>query len=403
MGGMSVEQLDQIRRAEAHRIAIAKASERLTRLDITTLLSQPAPSIDWQWAGFLERATIAQIHGAGGAGRSILAGGFVRAAVSGNPFLGRDTQRLRAVILDGENPLSEVHRRLERLDYGPVADRVRYLRAEDAVLDDPERAEETLCAHIQDALAELVVLDSQRALWPGEESEAGPVRKFYSMLRRVANATSASILVLHHDNRSGSYSGSGDLNASVDSRMHLVRDDDGSITLTHEKLRSDIPQEPIRYRLHLEDGRYAFAVEQVRTVRGDVLEVLGDGWMIGTEVAKAANVRREDVERELWALTRSGDAEHAVGPTGRHHAAKCWRARQITRDRSGQVAAGDSVTNLSPDLHTPRRGVESGQVRSLNPSEDPDTTGQVDSLPSDEEVERLLELGDDLGLTGGAS
>ncbi len=135
------------------------------------------------------------------------------------------------------------------------------------------------------------------------------------MLRRVTTATGAAILVLHHDNRGGSYSGSGDLNAAVDSRMHLVRDDDGLITLTHEKLRSDLPQEPLCYRLHLEDGRFAFALEEVRTLRGDVLAVLDDGWLTAPEIAKAAGIRRDDAEAELRAPhpLRRGSARRRAG------------------------------------------------------------------------------------------
>jgi hypothetical protein len=370
---MSVEDLDRIRRAEQHRLAIVKASERLTRLDIAGLLSQPAPDIDWLWYGLAERGTVVQVHGDGGVGKSINVLAFVRAAVGGHPFLGHSTVPggIRAVIIDGENGTAELHRRLERLDYAAVADRVRYLQADDAIFDQPDQAEQTLIAHINDQLAEVCILDSQRALWPGEENEAGPVRRFYSMLRRVANATAATILIVHHDNKSGGYSGSTDLNAGVDSRLHLTRDDSGAITLTHEKCRSAIESVPTTYRLSLEDGRYAFTVEQARTPRSDVFAALSHEWQIPTEIAKAAGVRRDQVEHLLLQLARSGEAEHVVGSPGRSPRAKCWRLPVRTWDRSGQVPSGEPCDHLSHDPHTPvGGGVGTGQGRKPVPSRD---------------------------------
>lgn len=398
MSKESVQQLNTARRNYS-----LTADGKLQRLDVAELLAKPAPRIEWVWDGYLEGGTVAQLHGAGGSGKSLLMMALVRAMLDGYPFLGRETFPSRAVIIDAENPTGETHRRLERMGFAEVSSRVSYWQAEDAIFTDLVAAEELLCRHVEAGRADLLVIDSQRACWPGDENEATEVRPFYAMLRRVANATAACILVVHHDNKSGGYSGSGDLNNAVDSRLHLVRDEDGSITLFHEKLRSDVEQPPVRYRVHLEDGLYAFTLETVRTLRGDVLAVLDDEWRTAAEVAKAAGIRREDAESELWRLTRSGDAQHAVGPAGRSPKAKCWRTPQNTRDESGRVPAGELGDYSSPDLHTPRRGVESGRVEVADSSHTRDDPGRVDSAPSDAEVERLLQLGDDLGLTGGAA
>ncbi len=104
---------------------IRSAEGKLRELDLDVLLSNPAPAIDWLWDGYIERGTVNQLHGAGGAGKSILAAALIRAAAQGVPFIGRDTWPSRSVVIDGENPLPEIHRRLERLEYRAVADRVR--------------------------------------------------------------------------------------------------------------------------------------------------------------------------------------------------------------------------------------------------------------------------------------
>jgi hypothetical protein len=351
---------------------------RLERLDVAELLARPAPPIEWLWDGYVERGTVCQLHGSGGAGKSLLALALARAIAEGNMFLGRGTWPGHVIVIDGENPDAEVHRRLERFCVAPVAGRIFYWQATTAIFDDLDAAEEALCAHTG-MMADLILLDSQRALWPGDENDAAAVRQLYMMLRRVASTTACAILVLHHDNKAGGYSGSSDLNANVDSRLHLVRDEDGSVVLAHEKLRSDTPQEPVRYRLDLIDGVYAFTLEQLRTVRGEVEAALTDEWQTATEISRAAGLRREDVERELWALTRSGDAEHAHGPPGRHPKAKCWRTRPKSWDKSGQVARGDQGDYLSHGGYTPVGGAPgTSPSRGLVPERDNNWIAPVD-------------------------
>src|SRR4051794_1105860 len=104
----------------------ASANGRLVELDIKDLLEHDPPPIDWLWNGYIVRGTLTLLHGDGGLGKSLLALALVRAAVDGRRFLGRDTWPIRAAILDGENPVPELHRRLHRLGFKAVADKVRY-------------------------------------------------------------------------------------------------------------------------------------------------------------------------------------------------------------------------------------------------------------------------------------
>jgi hypothetical protein len=351
---MTRQRLDLARRRSAQ--ATAAAGVAITALDLAVLLEKPAPAIDWLWNGYLEMGTVAQLHGDGGAGKSILAAALARAITGGHDFLGRETFIGRVVVIDGENPLGEIHRRLDRLEYQSVTERVRYFVADDAIFTDHAQTELLLTGLADAQRADLIVLDSQRALWPGEENEAIAVRRFYAMLRRVAYQTGAAVLVLHHDRRAGGYSGSSDLNAGVDSRLHLIRDEDGRVTLKHEKLRSDVEQPPVSYRLHLEDERYAFTIEEAGTPREALLDALTGEWQTAPEIAKAAGVRRDQAQQLLTALTRSGDAETATGPPGRSSKAICWKRLVRTRDESGRVPHGRPVTDSSPDLHTPVGG-----------------------------------------------
>jgi AAA domain-containing protein len=156
------EYLNQARN-NARLNALRDGNGRLQRLDVDQLLANPVPAIDWLWSGYIERGTICQLHGAGGAGKSILAAALVRAACSAYPFLGRDTWPSRSVIVDGENPTPEIHRRLERLAYQGLGDHVSYFQASEAIFGDLDEAEDMLRVLVEEAIADLVVLDSQRA------------------------------------------------------------------------------------------------------------------------------------------------------------------------------------------------------------------------------------------------
>lgn len=165
-------------------------SEALRQLDVARLLANEPPPIDWLWDGYLERATVCQIHGAGGAGKSLLGLALTRAVVGGVSFLGRATSQSSVVVVDGENPAAEIHRRLSRFEFREVTDRIAYWCADEAVIT-ADDGEVLLSERIRATGAGFCVLDSQRALWHGEENEVQAVRPFYAMLRRVAASTSA--------------------------------------------------------------------------------------------------------------------------------------------------------------------------------------------------------------------
>ena len=173
-------------------------------------------------------------------------------------------------MIDGENPTPEIHRRLQRFDFADIADRVSYFQADEAIFIDLAKAEETLLL-LAGSMVDLIVIDSQRALVVRRRERDEAVRPFYAMLRRVANATRrrSSSCITTEERRLQRVC---DLNASVDCRLHLVREDDGALTLHHEKLRSGPEQPPITYRLHVVDGLFAFELERSRTREGEVLE-----------------------------------------------------------------------------------------------------------------------------------
>ena len=243
---------------------VASRAQRGTRstlkhLDVTGLLASPPTPVVWVVEDYVQAGVVTLLHGDGGLGKSLLAQLIARSVAGGSAVLERGTLKGRVVIIDGENPESEIARRLHGLQFGDVADQLTYIRASEPFLAAAD-AEQVLTDLAKDA--GLVVLDSQRALWGGDEREAQEVRALYKMLSRVAETTGAAILVLHHDRRTGDYSGSSDLNAAADARLHLTRnkDHDDRLDLTHGKSRSGPRQPPLTYSMTPIDGTYAFQI-----------------------------------------------------------------------------------------------------------------------------------------------
>ena len=74
------------------------------------------------------------LHGDGGLGKSLLAQLIARSVAGGSAVLERGTLKGRVVIIDGENPESEIARRLHGLQFGDVADQLTYIRASEPFL-----------------------------------------------------------------------------------------------------------------------------------------------------------------------------------------------------------------------------------------------------------------------------
>jgi KaiC/GvpD/RAD55 family RecA-like ATPase len=393
-------------RTDITPIRAAATVEHLEQLDIRDMLSRPAPRHEWVWEGYVERRTLTVLHGDGGTGKSILAGHLCRAVTEGHPCLGRHTTQGNVLIIDAENPFDEIHRRLHALDFkGVPDDRVAYYRAGDVILGTGEEPQvDQLVTLIQQHHAQVVVLDSQRGLWGGDEKEAIMIRPFYRQLQAAAEALDVAIILIHHDRRTGNFSGSSDVHNSADTRLHLERPDPDKPerVLRHAKARSSAELQPAAYTFTFDQQLGLFTFTQPRepiTDIGLVRQALQDDWMIATEIAERAGIRRADVMPILWELVRNREAQFMEGPPGRSRKAKCFRAMTAppsgsappdtpvashlsqTRDRSGQVTDEVPSAHLSPAF-TPPLGGEAGQVEHAEPVPPPDmSTPDPDDIP----------------------
>ena len=193
----------------------------LEPVDVTRLLTTPPPPIDWIVDGYLAAGTLNMLHGDGGLGKSYLTLAIATAILNGNTVLDRTTKPGRVGIIDAENSGDELHLRIHNSGIRTGSDLLLYRCSIPILASDHMLA-------VFDAFAakgaRLIILDSLRALWDGDEREQAEAGRMLRNLARHAEAADVCVLVIHHDTKGGEYSGSTDINAAISgSRLHLER------------------------------------------------------------------------------------------------------------------------------------------------------------------------------------
>lgn len=201
------------------------------RLDLERLITEGAPSPLWAIDELLQQGTVTYVHGDSGAGKSLLALMASIAVAEGTPIGGRATREGRVLYLDGENPTVEIHKRIATLIKSPhICERIDYRRGVgDALSNGGQAALELLAAAHKPTL---IVVDTFRALYEGDENDCGEVTAAIRRLRHFTESTNAAVLVLGHDkkptqNGGGGFRGSSGLKAAVDCMLELTNTTDG--------------------------------------------------------------------------------------------------------------------------------------------------------------------------------
>jgi hypothetical protein len=200
-------------------------AERLRSLDTRTLVVDNPPVIDWVWEDYLAPGTLNMLHGEGGLGKSFFALKLAEQIVNhaGGELFGKQLAHGGVVILDGENAESQIHRRIHNTTIASDAPLSVFV-VHDPILGYDEQSD-LLMQHLADEHnPRLVIIDSQRALWAGDEKEQAEAGVMLRKFARGLEHLPFAVLLLHHDNRGGDFAGSSDINAAISgARIHLQR------------------------------------------------------------------------------------------------------------------------------------------------------------------------------------
>jgi len=208
---------------------------------------QPPP-YDWMVEGAALSGTVAMLSGDGGLGKSLLMQQLCTSAALGCDWLGMKVKPVRAFFLGCEDDEDELHRRQANIcahlgcEMGDLGEMLMISRPgkENGLADFDRRTDWGQPTPLYDQLrtailehgAQLAVLDTVADVFSGNEIIRNQVRRFITMLRKLAIEMQGCIILTAHPSNEGLASGSGisgnrAWNNSVRSRLYLTRDGQG--------------------------------------------------------------------------------------------------------------------------------------------------------------------------------
>jgi AAA domain len=270
---------------------------KLRRLDLARMVREEPPPVPWVVEGLVVRGMLTVLNGREGEGKSLLSMALAAGVATGQDEAGLACHRGRVVIVDAENGEGEIHRRVRTLEL-PSVDVVAYEAQGFDLRSDLAELERILEAHRPN----LLVLDSYRSLWGGEENDSREVAGVLDPLRNLVRRYEAGTLMLHHSGRAnGAYRGSSAIGASAELGFKLARaDDDPDPTRCYlEAWKCRPAQKPPKRWLRLSVERGRVFIDAAEPVEREIPE-------------PEAPVREQLTPRVLAALTDKPQTRAAI-------------------------------------------------------------------------------------------
>ena len=273
------------------------------------VLSESVEDREWSVHGMLPKTGLAILGGWAKEGKSTLAIHLCRSIAQGKPFLSRETEKTPAIYVNYEMPEDY---RAELMAASDVPDGAYWLDRPRHVL-----SIETVRRIIKQADSDhgLLVIDTFRGafrLVGDSENQVGGSGVIVRDLQKVAIETGWLILLLHHKNKSGRLSGTGDFQAAADVIMLWKRPNPAEPGALEVEGRM-APIEPLAVKLtlggaeYLGDAKDTILAEDMK----QVLEGLTDDPAPAAEVAEALQMPAGSVRVYLGRLYRDGKIERS--------------------------------------------------------------------------------------------
>ncbi|MFZ2096383.1 MAG: AAA family ATPase [Anaerolineales bacterium] len=184
--------------------------------------------------------SVSVVFGEGGSKKTYSLLSLAVCVAIGQNWLGFDVKPRKVLICDEESGEQRLSLRLGAAIRGVLADEnipINYMSLQGLQLDDRKDAD-ALQALIIEIDAGLVIIDSLSATTSGDENSKEFIQPVFSNLRRIAEATQAAIIVIHHVNKTGAYRGSTAIKNSVDLLLKIESESNSNwINFRSEKVR----------------------------------------------------------------------------------------------------------------------------------------------------------------------
>jgi RecA-family ATPase len=209
--------------------------------DARYALEQPAKSLDFVVDQVIPVGSLSMFFGEPGSKKTYAVISLaVNVAAGKDNWLGFRVKQCPVLIIDEESGERRLNLRIAAALRGELAGPetpLNYVSLAGFKLDKPNH-QTILQALIEDTKAGLVIIDALADIMDGDENTKQDTQPIMTALRKIAEATGAAILIVHHSGKNGGYRGSSALKGAVDF-MLLVESENGSkwINFKSEKNR----------------------------------------------------------------------------------------------------------------------------------------------------------------------
>lgn len=193
-------------------------------LSMPDLQGKPVPEREWAVANRIPARNVTLFSSEGGLGKTLVALHLAVAQVLGREWLGALPTPGPVIVVNAEDEADELHRRIADINahygtgFSDLGDlHLLALAGKDAVMGLADRngiiRSTPLFDRLHAAACEikprLIVLDAAADVFAGDENDRFQVRQFIGMLRGLAMAADAAILLIGHPSLAGINSSSG--------------------------------------------------------------------------------------------------------------------------------------------------------------------------------------------------
>lgn len=197
----------------------AAHAPKLKPYDVATMVETNPPPVPWVVKGLVVQGCLTVLNGREGEGKSLLTMALAAGVALGEAEAGMDCALGRAAIVDAENGEWEFHRRVHSI--GLPRDVLAFEADGLDLRRDLAELERVLAEHSPD----LLILDSFRSLWRGDENDAREASEVLDALRNLIRRYGTGTILLHHSGKGvgASYRGSSAIGASAELGFTLAR------------------------------------------------------------------------------------------------------------------------------------------------------------------------------------
>lgn len=237
---------------------------------------QPRTPTQWLVNGIIKASSITALVGDPGSGKTYAILDLAICVATGNKWLNKPVQPGPVLWIDVESGKNRMDDRLESIMKGHDLTSESeipfwYLTSSDKQFDLRKADDIRLLQEaIQKVNATLCIIDALADIMPGaDENSVKDVQLLFIPLRQLADKTGCSFLLIHHNNKGGSYRGSTAIAGSVDQLIQVTREGN-ELRFASKKARDSEPfqfsallnwRENIFYMSPIEGGKATLETE----------------------------------------------------------------------------------------------------------------------------------------------